>query len=164
MSKANFERAKKEAEKIILANDITEPVVPVFEIAEKLQYIIKFFPSKGELSNVAGVTRPETREIFVNQEDPVYRQSFTVAHELGHIILGHAPNKYGVLLRNTNIETTDEEKEANAFAAYLLMPDVLLRETMKKYHLDKDNLEMLAGIFGVSKEAMRHRMKFFTKV
>ncbi len=161
MFKPDFYRAKTEAEKIIVQNGITEPVVPVFELAEKFDYKIKFFSPEGDLNQVAGVTQPESKTIFVNQSDPVYRQSFTIAHELGHIVLGHSPNKYGVLLRNTHKETTDEEKEANAFAAYLLMPDSLLKETMKKYSLTEKNIEILAGIFGVSNEAMRNRLKFF---
>lgn len=163
MPKPDFQKVKAEAEKMIEQNGITEPVVPVFQLAENLGYKITFFPSEGELSKVAGITRPDSKIIFVNQADPVYRQSFTIAHELGHIVLGHTPDKFGLLLRNTHIETTDEEKEANAFAAYLLMPDSLLKETMRKYNLDEKNIEILAGIFGVSNEAMRNRLKFFKR-
>lgn len=64
------------------------------------------------------------------------KERFTVAHELGHYLLpGHdcktlckfkdsdyiARNKY-----NT------KEKEANAFAAQLLMPDIFIKETLEK--------------------------------
>jgi len=159
----DYKKAKEKAEEVIAHHSITEPVVPVFDLADKLGYKIKFFPSEGELAQVAGITDPKSNTIFVNKEDPIYRQSFTVAHELGHIILEHDPNQYGVFLRNTHVETTDEEKEANAFASYLLMPDALLKQTMDKYHLSEKDTELLAGIFGVSPEAMRFRLLRYKK-
>jgi len=159
MTNPIYPAAKSKAEEIIASNGITEPVVPVFEIAEKEGYAIKFFTSEGELAKVAGFTDPKSKTIYVNQSDPVYRQSFTVAHELGHLVLGHKPNEYGVLLRNTNIATNDIEKQANAFAAYLLMPDALIKDIMTKYKLDETRTDLLAGIFGVSTDAMRYRLK-----
>lgn len=163
MSEPNYTRAKELASQVLSDRRITEPVVPVFEIAEQMGYAIRFFDPAGKLSRVAGMTEPEKKIIWVNRNDPAYRQSFTVAHELGHICLNHDPRKYGVYenvhLREANTEMTTEEKEANAFAAALLMPPNLLRETMRQYRLTDAHAEILAGIFGVSSEAMRYQLK-----
>lgn len=163
MSHPNYNEARKKAEELIVARGITEPVVPIFEIAEDNGCTIRFFRPTGELLRVAGFTDTKTKTIYVNESDPAYRQSFTVAHELGHLILGHGSNEYGVLLRNTHIETTPIEKEANAFASYLLMPEALLRKIMGQYNLDKNQVELLAGIFGVSSQAMKFRLQRLEK-
>lgn len=52
-----------------------------------------------------------------NEKKPVTRMKFTLAHELGHIVLGH---KVG--------QEYWEEEEANHFALHLLFPRPLLAE------------------------------------
>lgn len=68
--------------------------------------------------------------IVVNTADPitVERQIFTTAHELGHLLLH--PGAYDINKVDENLE---EEKEADAFAGYFLVPprafEKLWRET-----------------------------------
>ena len=70
--------------------------------------------------------------IYVNILDPEVRQRFTIAHEIGHILLGHE----GVSHRDTSytvykgIIERMNEVSANGFAAELLMPEILLREAL----------------------------------
>lgn len=98
--------------------------------------------------------------IFVNDDDPPNRQTFTIAHELGHKLLGHNPNEYGVLFRRQVFgENPPVEKEANWFAANLLVPEEMLRRIQKKYDLTERDTEVLAGIFGVSREMIQYRIK-----
>lgn len=62
--------------------------------------------------------------IFYNQSRPVGRQRFTVAHELGHLLLGHT----GPLLnREPDPGDSPTERAANAFAGNLLAPACVLR-------------------------------------
>lgn len=49
-------------------------------------------------------------ELFYDSHAYSLRRRFSLAHELGHILLGH------------RMETQDEEREANHFASVLLMP------------------------------------------
>ncbi|MDJ1486288.1 ImmA/IrrE family metallo-endopeptidase [Cytophagaceae bacterium YF14B1] len=102
------------------------------------------------------------------------RQRFTIAHELGHYILGHqrqgifvdTPEKYFTLFRD-HVSSTGEdsqEREANAFAASILMPRNLLIEAATKIYQsgitrneEFDIVEELAEKFQVSKLAMSIR-------
>ena len=72
---------------------------------------------------------PSVGLVFVSASDPVPRQRFTAAHELGHFVLHRQEMGGRVSIADTpaNIELTDEqsdrhEREANRFAVELLMP------------------------------------------
>lgn len=100
------------------------------------------------------------------------RQRFTIAHELGHYVLRHNKNgvnidtltkKYQslqtVFFRNSDSSTGEfiQEREANSFAAALLMPQDLLIDKLEscKYNFD---IETLSTEFGVSSQAMAYRL------
>ncbi|WP_324728744.1 ImmA/IrrE family metallo-endopeptidase [Lysinibacillus fusiformis] len=100
----------------------------------------------------------------------VLRDRFTIAHELGHLFL-----HMGYLVDNEKwIETPEyqdsayyrfghsqEEYEANEFAASFLMPQKEFIMISKKYlEHDKYNLTEIANHFGVSEEAARTRGRF----
>lgn len=61
----------------------------------------------------------------VNQRVSFYRQRFSLAHEIGHVVMNHPPMAF---LGNVVIGDRDprHEIEANAFAAELLMPKKIL--------------------------------------
>ena len=79
-------------------------------------------------------TNKEKREIRVNKYEPLVRQRFTIAHEIGHILLSHE----GISYRDTSYTIYKDliermnEVSANAFAAELLMPERLLRKALEK--------------------------------
>lgn len=76
------------------------------------------------------------RLILVNDSETPTRVRFTVAHELGHYYLKIEPKdlfhgkKYFAYRDSDNHD--DEEKEANAFAAAVLMPEEKVRRVVKK--------------------------------
>lgn len=87
------------------------------------------------------------------REAPV-RQRFTVAHELGHFALGHedSPRDSGNFFSSRD----PKERQANRFAAALLMPESLVRHY---YTNGADrSVAALAQLFGVSKDAMGYRL------
>ena len=81
------------------------------------------------------------------------RDNFTVAHELGHIYLNHRPDDNGVFRRSG--KSTQEEIEANLFAAEFLMPKDKFTEAAQKFDFDENSL---ANEFEVSKTAALVRM------
>lgn len=123
--------------------------------------------------------------ILVNADDPLPRRRFTAAHELGHYLLHFLPrlptarNDETCLIQDDSAETVYEEekpdgdkalslpereRQANRFAAELLMPETACRTAMDLYaarfrtparflehHLARDML--------VSREAMRWRLR-----
>ncbi len=70
------------------------------------------------------------------------RQRFTIAHEIGHLLLGHTCSELDI--------DKDAEAEANQFAAELLMPLVFLKGDYE----NEPDLEKLAWKYIVSKEAL----------
>src|SRR5205823_4215324 len=93
--------------------------------------------------------------IVVNKDDPSTRQRFTIAHELGHYILHQDyvkdESKYKVLLRRPlqDLDYTKEEKEANCFAANLLVPNDLF----KKYKDVPNGIN--STLFAVSEDVIK---------
>lgn len=64
--------------------------------------------------------------IFYNDNKQQERIRFTVAHEIGHIILGHI-NEGETCHRNTETDTSNyKEQQANVFARDILMPATVL--------------------------------------
>lgn len=102
--------------------------------------------------------------ILVNSDKPRVRRRFTIAHELGHLALGHL--KPGDLVLDGHLSSTLwQETEANAFAAGLLMPSQGVRGAVKRLQarlgVDAGALERvvwLAESFGVSEEAAAYRL------
>jgi predicted transcriptional regulator len=82
------------------------------------------------------------------------RRRFTIAHEIGHFVLhpercrperGGAVNEAGRM----------QEREADAFAAELLMPEHLVRDAVRVHGVDDARL---AHRFQVSRKAMQTRL------
>jgi predicted transcriptional regulator len=108
--------------------------------------------------HVSGVLLPATSEIWVRRDESETRRRFTIAHEVGHHFL-HSDGAT-VLCRPVDVDQADEtarakEREANRFAAELLMPEPLIRERVKVDGLD---VTALAGTFNVSPIAMAFRL------
>jgi Zn-dependent peptidase ImmA (M78 family) len=93
--------------------------------------------------------------IRVNRDDHPVRQRFTIAHEIGHLMLH--PMKAGRLyLRDTNFYGDSRETAANRYAADLLMPEWMLDMAMRSTGGD---VRRLARLFHVSEQAMQYRLE-----
>lgn len=112
-------------------------------------------------------------EIASSSSDHYYRQRFTLAHELGHYVLHKSMIGSGVDddrkyrstelgdLYNTKIDEF-HERQANAFAASILMPESLLTEYIKTRSEEISSMPDLADMakaFQVSTAALRWRLK-----
>ena len=69
-------------------------------------------------------------QVFVNADDILPRRRFTAAHELGHVVLHR--DRLQRYTADTTVGETDEaanamEREADQFAAELLMPESIVR-------------------------------------
>jgi Zn-dependent peptidase ImmA (M78 family) len=93
--------------------------------------------------------------IWVNQDQPLTRGLFTLAHELGHVVSGRGSP---ITLDFTLSAKSNTERVANAFAAALLMPEDLVQA-----HIDADGrsakaLAEMISEFGVSFESLVYRL------
>ena len=105
--------------------------------------------------------RGERAFAFVHGRQAVVRQRFTVAHELGHHVLGHGP----ALDTPRSIFAGDfdpVEAQANAFAAELIAPAPAVRRVAAELGARPVTLELVvraAREFGLSAQAARIRLE-----
>ena len=114
-------------------------LLPPFDVRALLEYyatvLFKSIPIPGVDGIAVNIKVPgKTPLIIVNQDSPSTRQQFTMAHELGHLII---PWHTGIKIDPTENDTeliyseyvySELEGEANRFAAELLMPGTFIRE------------------------------------
>jgi predicted secreted protein len=114
--------------------DLSQPV-DVFGVVREMGLILAFAP----LGAVSGVYLPGPQAgIMLHEGHPRTRQRYSAGHELGHHVFEHAVEVDRVLeqglLRAAGERWPAHEKEAEAFAAWFLMPRRLLRGGLR--HLD----------------------------
>lgn len=130
--------------------------VPVDAIAEDLLGLrVRVTPTLG----VSGMLIPAERLVHLDATEPPVRRRFTLAHEIGHWVV-HCPPGAGappILCRATDVagETDLREREANVFAADLLMPAGHVRRLAVALAPDAG---LLAARFDVSEPAMAWRL------
>jgi Zn-dependent peptidase ImmA (M78 family) len=133
--------------------------VPVHEIAEDLLGLRVV--DDGELGAVSGALYPAAREIVLNAAEGESRRRFTLAHELGHWICHCAAGRdQPVFCRERDLSQASDralEREANVFAAELLMPERELRAAFAR----AADVRELAEVFAVSPLAMQWRLYSF---
>jgi Zn-dependent peptidase ImmA (M78 family) len=111
--------------------------------------------------------------IGVNASDAPVRQRFTIAHECGHYELHKERMPVFIdkqflrpmlaVFRDGKSSSGEDrlEREANAFAASLLMPEHLVLEEVSRLRLDVEDdaaVDELARRFEVSRQAMSFRL------
>jgi Zn-dependent peptidase ImmA (M78 family) len=108
--------------------------------------------------------------IGINSRNSARRQRFTIAHELGHWYLHkskHLIVDQSVMIhKRNNISsqaTSQQEIEANQFAAALLMPERFVFNTIKRrmdsgVRSSEELIDVLADEFDVSNDAMGWRL------
>jgi hypothetical protein len=171
-------RAIRAARDLLRREGIGSPSVPVEEIAGRHARVVhENLPP--EISGMLVPVRANDSDpgwiIVVNNEHASVRQRFTIAHELGHLLLHrysqpHADTGFKVRFRDENSSTGSirEEIEANQFAAELLMPESWLLSRFVSMNFDYDLEEMdeeqreelkkLAREFGVSTQSLAFRL------
>lgn len=150
-------------------SEITSPFPYENILKDKKDLQIYLSPLDTEISGAIGFNKKEKKfEILINKEKPQNRINFTLAHEIGHYFLHQDVIKKddvidsedvieasNVLFRLDTALATVIEKEANNFAASLIMPESLVRRAWKAY----GTVEGCAKLFQVSLVAMSIRLE-----
>lgn len=167
---ADWKKCRSKAEAILKKYSLKKPFIDVFDIAQGEGIDITYFqPQNATDEGISGFfykdDTTKTKRIYINKADSPQRQAYTIAHELGHYFLGHKAGEYSVLLRQAvyTAKKDDTEKEADKFAAELLMPKEMLEAAKKEYRLTSNDELPLAALFGVSTQAMHNRLKNLEK-
>lgn len=125
------------------------PRGPIANLTRLIEWMgIVVLPCNFDTNKLDGftITSKAAPIIFFNKNMPWCRIRFTLAHELGHIVLGHLPRQ-GV------------EEEANKFAAELLMPTEDIGRDFSGETVDFRLLAMLKPRWKVSMQALLYRAK-----
>lgn len=96
------------------------------------------------------------KTVFVNAALARPRMRFAAAHELGHYVLGHEGDFFCPFNRYATLE-----REANRFAAALLMPTALVKTLWLKLSdlTPAAKLSALAERLAVSRQALGYRLR-----
>lgn len=124
-----------------------ESLVQVIEAAGVIVYFIDTDADKFD--GITLVTDSGQPIIFINDKLPNDRKRFTIAHELGHLVM-HIP--FSPLPSEQN-----EEDEANQFASEFLMPYLDCRYELQ--NLRFNDLGTLKAYWKLSKAAIIYRAK-----
>ncbi len=156
-STADFARAVGEATRVLDEFGFSAPPIDPVTIARELGAKVSFV-SLPKHPNVSGFYDAQDDAIYIAMGEYPKRQTFTIAHELGHRLLHRewaASNDYRVMLRDQSLMVIDEkEQEANAFAAHLLVP----RDMLDEYR-HVASIQELSTLFVVSMPVIRNRLR-----
>jgi len=163
-------QAQERAQELLDKLGLRSLPIPVEKIPKSLGALIRFSPLDQELSGMIFI-KDGVPIIGVNSLHHPNRQRFTIAHELGHLVLHrpilssevHVDKKFPVLMRDALAASGTDliEIQANNFAAALLMPKVLLEAALAKIEFDIEDaspFEELAKRFRVSRETLEYRI------
>lgn len=174
MNKLEIEKLTK---KILDAEKIFNPPVDVELIAD-ISYDLEIDLRKLTLDNSLAAIDFKRKKIILNELyeknfiQNVGLKNFTIAHELGHWFLHknlpREKNLFGEdFICTVKISDSQIERQANYFAACLLMPEKFVRADFEKFQnsrllgnrrLLKFVVESMAYNYNVSKQAMTIRL------
>ena len=135
------------------------PISDISKIVELIGGVVKDDFELSELSDgYIKKTSSASFEICVSSKCSLERRNFTVAHEIGHLFLhmGYRTNPElwnsisDDLVYNCS-DQSDEEYQANEFAAAFLMPEVEFEDVLRQNSdLDIVDMNSVAHYFGIS--------------
>ncbi|AWM14743.1 hypothetical protein DI487_13335 [Flavobacterium sediminis] len=162
----NFKYIEDKAEDVLSKNNLFKAGFSVEKLAKLLRISLKEEVLDDNVSGFFVMTDTDNI-ITYNKKDGELRQRFTIAHEIGHFLL-HSKDQPifidktpSVMFRDNSSSTGEDfkEREANAFAASLLMPKKLIEAEIEKAPNDVDDaIIFLAKKFKVSQQAMTFRL------
>lgn len=162
-------KIQEKVKEILEKNKISDVPVPVERIAKSCGARVSHDFLEGDLSGFLYIAHNQA-VIGVNTHHSHTRQRFTIAHELGHYLLHnqqeqiHIDHEFRARFRRNNLSsegTDSKEREANLFAASLLMPEEFLEKDLEDEIdlFDDEFLYNLARRYGVSTQALVNRLK-----
>lgn len=168
-----YKLIRMRVEQLLAHHGIKQAPVDIERLARGLGAEVIRKPAEDNLSGF--ILRDQGRVVIgVNSEHPKTRQRFTLAHEIGHLLLhegeplhvdsdtpGFSVNRRDQRSREGSDVT---EREANHFAAELLMPATFLEqdignaESVDLLDTKETILDDIAKKYGVSVKALTFRL------
>jgi hypothetical protein len=146
---------RRQAASLLQSAGVSREPVSLRDVVSALN--LEVVRTAGEPFSCEAALEPvgDGHRIVLPGSSPEGRRRFTIAHEIGHFVLHPhrlAPERNG----GVNAAWQAEEREADQFAAELLMPEDLVREAVLLHGTDSVRL---ADRFEVSRQAMQVRLR-----
>lgn len=106
-----------------------EPVRNIYSLLESSGIILYEIDDLEKFDGVSFITDKGFPIIIVNKNFSNDRKRFTIAHELGHVLM-HNENNFPIS------SYRDKEKEANLFASEFLMPQESIKNTLRSLRIN----------------------------
>lgn len=156
------------AQRVMDVYHISTPISDMREIVRKLGGSVE---EKIDFDDLCDGTIQkkgnDSFSIIISPFQNEQRKAFTIAHELGHLFLhmGFMTDRECWLTQDQTVYrrfgTTEQEYQANEFAAALLMPEKQYKEVLDTYSDgNRVNMSQVAKCFNVSISAAINRGKF----
>lgn len=153
-----YKKSRNLSWEILIRYNVTSLPVKISDICKSMGIrIVSYNTGRKFIADFDTYANPKSNDgftylntIFYNDECFPARQRFTVAHELGHILLhdGHC-----IYNREPSENDNPIEQEANVFASRLLAPACVL------WGLGVTNAQQISDICNISMQAAEFRMK-----
>lgn len=177
MTQLNSELIERNAQELLRSAAALSVPVDLDRVANWLGVRVHDEGLEDDVSGVL-IVKGKERHILVNKAHHGNRRRFTIAHELGHlrlhdsegdrIFIDHQIRVYqrvgeassDVYKQPGSLTDMRQEREANMFAASLLMPaPLVMRAALERDMRDEFDVAALAKTFGVSEQAMSIRLQ-----
>ena len=164
--KPNFNYIEEKATAILKKFNLYEPGFDIKELTKSLDIKLIYDTLADDVAGFFVMTDNQSI-ITINRDNKPVRKRFTIAHEIGHSVLHSKEQPIfidktpKVMFRNIASSTGEifKEREANAFAAALLMPKELIEQELQNAPNDINKaIRYLADTFNVSENAMSFRL------
>lgn len=144
-----------------LGEDDVSPV-DIFALSHTIDKLTLVFYAMGENLSGMCIKNDVNPVIAINSAMSLGRQRFSLAHEFYHLFFDDAKEFTACALKIGS--GNENEKAADQFASYFLMPPLALSESIKKMKEDENaklgisEIVKLEQYFGVSRQALLYRL------
>ena len=163
----NTMQIRKRAVELLDSNNLFSAPVSLDDLAKKLGIRVKHEDLEDEVSGFL-VAKEGRSTVVLNKNHHHNRRRFTLAHEIGHFVLHKELDEVFLDANLTYFRSKDYpgadsriEREANCFAAELLMPKRIIAKLIEKKNMDisdESDFLSLAKAFKVSERALAIRL------
>ena len=152
MNYMDYQSSRNASWQLLIDLKIKELPIKITDLCRKIGILVKSIPLEQDVDGFS-LMQDETPIIIVNanKSENISRLRFTVAHELGHIILGHV-GQFELVNREPSPSDNPIERDANIFASRLLAPACVL------WGCNVQTSEDVMKLCGISHQAAEYRM------
>lgn len=124
MDYKDYQNARDAVWRLLIDLNISELPINTVKVCAELGIKLHYYEPTRESDGMSCYIN-DVPHIFVSSSVSPERRRFTIAHEIGHIIIGHV-GKYELVNREPSSTDNPIEQAANVFASRLLAPACVL--------------------------------------